>query len=378
MLASDGVHRDHFCIHHFSNDLPLEMRQVMVYESETYLMRLERLATTPMKISLLICLLILLDACCSLTQTLHAQPYPPEQSAWYRSGSEFDPYATTNQSTFGSTGVSGLGSPRRSFSETLFSRYRDVKGNCRQFPLAASLAVDRGIQLPLPFGLQGIYTYIDAEPTVIDVRVGFQGNSPVSVPASVPIINNKTQSYLARFDGWIFPFLNIYGLFGETSAEANGILSIPNPDPSLPDILTQLQTSTSGPTYGVGTTFVFGYRSWFVAADANSSRTQLELFDSDIKKKTASIRTGLRGPVGSAKVAVWIGAMYFDRKTQVDGTVLSGTLLDPIRFEIESEFKDEMNTLLGMNIEVLPSLNLTLEAGFGAWEQINAAIAYRL
>jgi hypothetical protein len=160
--------------------------------------------------------------------------------------------------------------------------------------------------------------------------------------------------------------------------KANGILSIPNPDPSMPDLLTSLRTSTSGPTYGGGTTFVIGYQCWFLAADANWTRTDLDLFDSDIKKKTASIRTGLRGPVGNAKVAIWLGAMYFDRKTQLDGTILSGTSLDPIRFEIESEFKDEMNFLLGMNVQISPSWNFTLEGGFGAWEQITAGIAYRL
>ncbi len=337
-----------------------------------------------MKSSLLIPILISLTVSCSpppnlLGQTyVQAQPYIQTQQSWTTPNSEFDPYATMDQTISGVTGYGLQRRPARSFRDTLFTPYRDVNGKCRRFPLAASLAVDRGIELPLPFGVQGIYTYIDAEPTVTDVQIGFAGGSPVSVPISIQGLNNKTQAYLVRLDGWILPFLNIYGLFGQTSAESTGILSIPNPDPLLPDLVTSLRSSTSGPTYGGGSTFVVGYKAWFLAADANWSRTNLDLFDSDIEKKTASIRTGLRGPVGSTTVAVWLGGMYFDRRTQLDGTIVTGTLLDPIKFEIESEFKDEMNFLLGMNVQISPAWNFTLEGGFGAWEQITAGIAYRL
>ncbi len=170
--------------------------------------------------------------------------------------------------------------------------------------MRADLALDRGHELPLPFGVTAAFTSMWTTPLVTEVRVGFNGANPAVVaPITLNNLETKTQSLVTRVDGWILPFLNVYGVFGETWVDSTTDLTIPKPGPGPPTIVLPVRVKLNGPTYGVGSTLVVGYKSWFAAVDANYTRTDLDAFDSEIKKNTVSIRTGVQGRLGLLKGA---------------------------------------------------------------------------
>ena len=244
--------------------------------------------------------------------------------------------------------------------------------------MRADLALDRGHELPLPFGITAAFTSMWTTPLVTEVRVGFNGADPVTVaPIALENLETETQILVTRVDGWILPFLNVYGIYGETWVDSSTDLTVPKPGPGPPTIVLPVRISFNGPTYGAGSTLVVGYKSWFAMVDANYTRTDFNEFDSEIRKKTVSIRTGLQGRLGWLKGAIWVGTMYIDRRTLLEGTIMSGTAVDPIRFEVDQEFADPWNFLFGANWQPSPSWNVTVEGGVGPRQQVTAAVAYR-
>ena len=244
--------------------------------------------------------------------------------------------------------------------------------------MRAGLALDREHEHPLPCAIQPTFTSLRTEPIVTEVRVGLHGSDP-SVVAPVALNNrkNETHTFLTRVDGWVVPFLNVYSIYGETWVNSSTDLTVPKPGSGPPTVTLPMRVNFNGSTYGGGAMPVVGYKSWFAAVDANYTRTDFDEFDSEIKKKTVSIRTGLQGRSGWLKGAIRVGTMYIDRKTLLEGTVLTGTAVNPIRFEVAQEFTDSWNFLNGANWQPSPSGNLTVEGGVGPRQQVTAAIAYR-
>lgn len=324
--------------------------------------------------SLLVCCVALVQAC-ALTQSLCGQTIIQcnEDGVYITDG--FDPYAPP--ATTDPLASFMPSNSDKTLSETLFTPYYDVLGNRRQLPLASSLALDRGYLLPLPFGVSANFTYLEVNPRVTDVRVGLAGGTPQALPITVNNLQNETQNYLVRLDGWLFPFLNVYGLFGQTSLTSGGDLFIPNPLPLQPDIQVPVVVHAQGPLYGAGAVLAAGYQSWFITLDVNRTRADLDLFDSTIDKTSVGLRTGWRTEGRPRNWALWLGTMYVDNRTYIEGTAISGTSIDPIRYQVETVFDKPWNFLIGSLLELSPSFSLLLEIGFGDREQLTAAASYR-
>ncbi len=262
--------------------------------------------------------------------------------------------------------------------ESLCETYTDVNGRRRRLPLLANLAVERGYELPLPFGVQEVYTWIRPDAVVDEVRVGFGGAPPTTVvPISVDKPEIETHSLITRIDGWILPFLNVYGLVGYSSVDTSVALTVPNPLPG-PDVRIPINTTFSGPTWGSGATLVVGYRNVFAMVDSNYTYVDLDSFDSKISKGTVGIRSGLQGTWQNCKGAVWVGGMYIDGRTTLEGSLNTGIgALDPVRFEVDQDSDQPWNFLMGFNWEPSSHLMLTVEGGVGARQQITVAGTWR-
>ena len=117
--------------------------------------------------------------------------------------------------------------------------------------------------------------------------------------------------------------------------------------------------------------------NWFLTLDSNVTRTDLDLFDSTIDKKTVGVRAGWRGDVGRMKWSGWLGTMYVDDRTVIEGTALTGTALDPIKYQVATVFDKPWNFLVGSMLEVTNSIHLMAELGFGDREQFTLVASYR-
>jgi hypothetical protein len=258
-------------------------------------------------------------------------------------------------------------------------------------PIWGAEAEARGYQIPLPFGI-GITAYSARQPVNIqDLRLGFNGNDPVSVKNFLQIntVDTTQQNVAAKFDVLVFPFLDVYALLGYTKGTTKGLIQVPA-DPIL-DIIEprelQLNAAFNGPTYGAGFTLQGGTKisDWrdltaIVVADWNRTQTKLSFENESLIANTKPIatvfsaRVGLHGTADpSMGWAIWTGAMHQSIQQTVAGSVANTDL----KFAVVQSPEQPWNTLLGGLIEFGKAGYVLLEGGLGARKSILASAVYR-
>jgi hypothetical protein len=258
-------------------------------------------------------------------------------------------------------------------------------------PIWGAEAEARGYQIPLPFGI-GVTAYSARQPVNIqDLRLGFNGNDPVSVKNFLQIntVDTTQQNVAAKFDVLVFPFLDVYALLGYTKGTTKGLIQVPA-DPIL-DIIEprelQLNAAFNGPTYGAGFTLQGGTKisDWrdltaIVVADWNRTQTKLSFENESLIANTKPIatvfsaRVGLHGTADpSMGWAVWTGAMHQSIQQTVAGSVANTDL----KFAVVQSPEQPWNTLLGGLLEFGKAGYVLLEGGLGARKSILASAVYR-
>jgi hypothetical protein len=258
-------------------------------------------------------------------------------------------------------------------------------------PIWAEEAEARGYSVPRPFGI-GISGYSARQPVNIqDLRLGRQGNDPVSVANFLQIdqVDTSQQNVSAKLDVLIFPFLNIYALLGYTQGTTKGVIQVPS-EPVLGIIAPrelQLDAEFAGPTYGLGVTLQGGTKvsDWrdltaIVVMDWNRTKTKLSFENETLIAHTRpeatvfSARVGVHGVVSPAMGgAIWIGAMHQRIQQTVAGSVANTDL----EFVVVQSPAQPWNTLLGGLLEFGREGYVVLEAGLGERKSILVSAVYR-
>jgi len=202
----------------------------------------------------------------------------------------------------------------------------------RPLPLGAKWALERGIDLPNPFGVGIFLVTMSRDIEVYDVRVTLPGNEPVSISDVASFsVRNKTTLGAIKIDAWILPLLNLYVLAGHTWTDTrlNATVTI---DRILGnDIVVDLSedSNVGGPLLGAGATVVAGVGHWFVMADGNYNYSDIKEFDGGIAAWFLSARTGWSGRISWGSWQAWAGAAYLaaDRTLTVsDNSSALGTI----------------------------------------------------
>ena len=185
----------------------------------------------------------------------------------------------------------------------------------RALPIGADWALDRGIDLPNPFGVSLFVVTMDRDIEVTDVRVTLPTREPVSVSdvASFAVRNNTTLAAL-KVDAWVLPLLDLYVLVGGAYTDSRLDAAVTIERILSPPVVLELSqdAEVGGPLLGVGATAVAGYGRWFVLADANYNHTELEPLDGGISAWFVSARTGWSGSTSRGIWRAWVGAAYLE------------------------------------------------------------------
>ncbi|MHC4849790.1 MAG: hypothetical protein ACYTEG_15235, partial [Planctomycetota bacterium] len=190
-------------------------------------------------------------------------------------------------------------------------------------PIGGRKIREMGYEIPLPFGLNANLFYADRNFKIKELDVGVNGGDLQPVPDFVDIqVSGKVYNFMARFDAWVLPFLNLYLMAGYTWTDTLNTVTIDLPGPGQP-ITFDVPVQVEGPTYGVGLTLAFGYKWWFMAIDGNLNIADLNVADSEIRANIYSARTGWQGGIGTSewKGALWVAYYYWDTENEVTGTV---------------------------------------------------------
>lgn len=253
----------------------------------------------------------------------------------------------------------------------------------RKLPFLAQKVIDKGYDLPLPYGIGFTYASVEQEQILTDLKVGINGN-PIRQADFVDFANARSDSETLslKADAWLFPFMNVFAMVGRVEGKApvdvlvdgNGFLdelgidcsSFP-PNPLCPVLEDQLITlpvtaNFQGTTYGFGTTLAGGWNGWFVTLPINWTYADMDRSQTDGASFTATPRVGRVINMGrNGNLALFVGGNYLETDLTVDGTAQTPGGEIVFDYIIDQENKDKWNALLGFNWDINKRLSWSAE-----------------
>jgi hypothetical protein len=323
-------------------------------------------------------------------------------------------------------------------------------------PLNKEMAGDADLPLPFGIGVIGYWQEQDLKPKSINLIATLSDNAfdlkniggtditdlgvtdienlsfplPLNATATAAKVESEVDSYSGRIDGWIFPFFNLYGIFGRVDGKntvstfsaaftqnANYGATVLNPtavndpggaagspdtwiqadgsiDPTNPTAtnvgqvsgaylggieqqFTQFPTiNYKGPIYGLGGILAYGKGKYWGTLDYNWVRADLDISRSEIDTITVSPRIGVNLEHDGKKTSLWVGAMYQEvDELQVGSVSVPG--LGTIDYEVKLGDENQWNTLIGGAFEVNKQFQVGIEGGFGDRKQVMGNLTYR-
>lgn len=224
----------------------------------------------------------------------------------------------------------------------------------------------------------------------------FATNGPLSLDNAFDIGVGKTRetskTETMKFDAWLLPFMNVYGLLGHTEGHSISQINVGLRGPNgksvaMPGMQNlDFKLDFKGTTYGIGTTLAGGVGNWFTVLDGNYTQTQFDILDGSINAFTFSPRVGYRFTtpevsaihLPSGKLNVWVGSMYQDVQEEFKGSLndlsMPTEMLQNMvnlanqdnkgHFDVKQHLQSPWNVLLGMQYEMTRNFNITTEFGF--------------
>ena len=195
-------------------------------------------------------------------------------------------------------------------------------------PVYGQKVAERGYEIQLPFGFNLNYTHNDMDLFISEfaLNIGSDPNSTLNQLADEYLtletlnfqkVNATTDGINVRADMWVFPFINVYGLYAMNQG-VTGVFLQPEWYDDNGDLIISLpafgaDAKFDATTWGIGTTWVYGYRNYFISVDGNFTKSYSELLDDPAKLVVGSARVGnLIEFKKERKLAVYAGAMWRD------------------------------------------------------------------
>ncbi|WP_343815151.1 hypothetical protein [Colwellia asteriadis] len=266
-------------------------------------------------------------------------------------------------------------------------------------PIWGVEAREKGYLLPLPFGVS-IVGLTQKQPfTVSKIGLSFDGQESDKINGfigdSITAKNLKVSdtTYNLRFDTWIFPFWNIYGIAGETRGKAeleldvnlgvptlllvasnigNGLnekrctsVNLPYEGPAPGHCLVAksgIATTLNfhGSVLGYGTTIAGGYGDFFGMFDINYSEADINIAIEKTQQTVYSARIGWNGTIGGYQGQLWVGAMKQDIEQQIAISTPGGK----VAVLVDQHTSSPTNYLIGGQWNITEEWSVIAETNF--------------
>ena len=235
----------------------------------------------------------------------------------------------------------------------------------RKLPLMRDWFEEKGIDLPMPYGVSANFIFMERDIEVTDVRVQFGNRPPESISDRADFeVSNTTIIPAFRFDAWLLPFLNVYAMGGKgfTDTSLSSVIQIKPPLGDPIEVELEQNQKVDGAMLGLGSTMVFGGDSWFVMLDANYAKVDIKEFDEGIGAWLYSGRVGWHGNSAWGPSRVWTGLMYMDSgrtlKLSEDLPVIGPTLI-----EVDQQPLNPTTIQFGASVTIKKHWDVLLELG---------------
>lgn len=252
-----------------------------------------------------------------------------------------------------------------------------------KMPFMAQEVIDKGYDLPLPYGLKLGYVSVDQEQILTNLWVGFNGSEQVPLDW-VSFDNAFSESNTAQliYDTWVFPFMNVFAILGTIDGQApvdiyidgNGMLDQLEVDCSRPgnmvacnllqdkQFLLPITADFQGNNYGIGVNLAVGWKGFFFTLPATLVYADMKTSKTDGLVLSASPRVGKVFNLKSkGNLALYIGGSYLDSELNVTGSYPVDALNLTIDYRIDQQNKDRWNAVVGANWDISNRWSLQAE-----------------
>ena len=174
-----------------------------------------------------------------------------------------------------------------------------------RLPILGKKLRDQGFEIPFPNGI-GINTAFSRQDLLVsNLRVGFGDELiPVDGIARFNSIKADVEAYTARYDFWLLPFLNFYGIAGRTHSLTRVDLGLP--------FNAVFNADNRGTVVGWGTVLAGGVGPLVLSANFTMAWTFIPSLDDPARAYSISGRGGwlFRFRKPGSNIAVLVGADY--------------------------------------------------------------------
>jgi hypothetical protein len=193
------------------------------------------------------------------------------------------------------------------------------------------------------------------------------------------VVENEVEHVDIKFDVWLFPFLNVFGVYG--SIDGDTTVDLSNVGVTLPPGFEMLNISYDGDVYGGGVVLAVGGDKWFATLTGTFTDTDLSgSFNSSVEATAIQPRIGVRA---TETTEVWIGGYFIDAEESHSGTILldlgilgPGVPI-PIDFAVDLSQQEDFNFSLGIHSMFSEHWEATVEVGSGNRNTVLANMTYR-
>ncbi|MEP0713130.1 hypothetical protein [Algoriphagus sp.] len=196
-----------------------------------------------------------------------------------------------------------------------------------------------GYEQPLPYGLMINYVHQVTRLEITRLSVGLGPFEPVDMGfVKFDPVTNTANVFNFRADAWVFPFLNIYGIYAHSEGSANIDITFP--------VNLNIQTSPTVDTYGGGIVLAYGRNSYFGAFNLNLSSSNTSALDEPVFGRVTSLRVGktlnLKKPEHKISLSVGVQNQYVERVSA--GELTFNDIFESLDEEKLQQMKDDISS----------------------------------
>ena len=225
-------------------------------------------------------------------------------------------------------------------------------------PIWGKKAIQKGFDIPHSAGVSATYVWQESDIVVNNIRVGFNNGELYNLDdyVRIPEAIARAEGLNVRPDFWIFPFLNVYGLFAKlwTSTEVNAVISLPNQDgfEDVADLNTRVEFE--GTTAGFGITPTIGIAGGWFALDFNFTWTDISQLNEPTFTFVVGPRVGKTFHFKNKKsnLAVWVGGFRLDINNKTAGSLEFSEIFQDTDGRLEESIMTGMQRVMEKQAEV--------------------------
>ncbi|MGB5243755.1 MAG: hypothetical protein WBN19_14825 [Lutimonas sp.] len=196
-------------------------------------------------------------------------------------------------------------------------------------PIWGEKVTKLGYDIPYSAGMSINYFTQESDLIIENLSVGFN-NGPMYDLEEIIRFENAVagaNSVTLRPDIWLFPFLNIYGIFGtaKTSTNIDAGLWLPNPIDNTWSEIASFSTKANfdATTFGLGITPTIGIGGGWLALDMNMTWTDVSALNEPVFTFVFGPRLGktFKFKKEDMNIAAWVGAFRVKLSSTTEGSL---------------------------------------------------------